>query len=185
VDPNIVIEGKLVALHGIGRLDAGDFLELRQRNDSFWAPFQPPSGLSLRPEIQPQLTQTLLRMWHDQASFLFGVVDRNDKLVGLAALEHVNWMPTRLSCEIGFEIDRDHLQRGYATDAARLALGAAFNDLAMHRVQAGVRLDNKPSIALSEKLGFKFEGVARDWLHVDSGWMAHRIYALIDRDWQP
>jgi hypothetical protein len=76
-------------------------------------------------------------MWHDQASFLFGVVDRSDTLVGPAALEYVNWMPTRLSCEIGFEIDRDHLRLGYATDAARLALGAAFNDLTMHRVQAG------------------------------------------------
>jgi [ribosomal protein S5]-alanine N-acetyltransferase len=183
VDPNIIIEGNVVALHGLGRLGQDAFLDLRQRNKSFWAPFHPPSAATLLPEAQPQLMQILAQMWQDQASFLFGVVDENDALVGLTALEHVNWAPPRLSCEIGFEIDRDHLRRGYATDAVGLALGVAFNDLSMHRVQGGVRADNAPSIALLEKLGFKFEGVARDWLHVDVGWMDHHIYAMLDRDW--
>jgi RimJ/RimL family protein N-acetyltransferase len=128
VDPNVIIEGELVALHGIGRLDVNEFLDLRQRNESFWAPFQPPSAATLLPETQPQLMEILFRMWNDQASFLFGVVDKNDALVGLAGLEHAIWARARLSCEIGFEIDRDHLRLGYASDAARLALGVAFND---------------------------------------------------------
>ncbi|MBV9314746.1 MAG: GNAT family N-acetyltransferase [Pseudonocardia sp.] len=52
--------------------------------------------------------------------------------------------------------------KGYATDAARIAIDCSFTELGLHRISAATGPDNAPSIAVVTKLGFVHEGRRRD-----------------------
>ena len=55
--------------------------------------------------------------------------------------------------EVGWTIAPDHLQRGYASEAARASIDYAFNTLGWSRVIHVILEGNLASIALAEKLG--------------------------------
>jgi RimJ/RimL family protein N-acetyltransferase len=60
--------------------------------------------------------------------------------------------------EIGWTLGRQHWGKGYASEAARVALDYAFNELGREHVISLIRPENLASIAVAEKLGEKLEG---------------------------
>ena len=77
-----------------------------------------------------------------------------------------------------------------ATDAAtrprRCAWppGSRSAHAGLHRVQAGVMPRNTASIRVVEKNGFRFEGLARNYLQINGVWEDHILYALTTEDWR-
>lgn len=64
--------------------------------------------------------------------------------------------------ELGYWIGRDAWGRGFATEAARLAVGFAFTHLQLEELEAGHFVDNAASGRVLEKLGFAYtQTVAR------------------------
>jgi RimJ/RimL family protein N-acetyltransferase len=55
--------------------------------------------------------------------------------------------------ELGWTLLREHWGRGYATEAARACLAAAFAHLPVERVVALVDVDNEPSKRVAAKIG--------------------------------
>jgi RimJ/RimL family protein N-acetyltransferase len=60
--------------------------------------------------------------------------------------------------EIGWTLAREFWGRGYATEAARVALKYAFEELDQSHVISLIHAENKGSIAVAERLGEKHEG---------------------------
>jgi len=66
------------------------------------------------------------------------------------------------SIELGYWIGRESWGKGYASEAARLALEFAFGPLGLEAIEAGHFADNAASGRVLEKLGFVYtENVAR------------------------
>lgn len=65
------------------------------------------------------------------------------------------------SAFIGYFLDGKYNGKGYATKAVKLAVDYAFNELELHRIEAGVMPNNKASIRVLEKAVFHKEGIAR------------------------
>ena len=63
---------------------------------------------------------------------------------------------------LGYWVHPDHWGKGYATEAASLAVTHGFEELALHRVSATIVADNEASKRVVEKLGFAHEGTKRD-----------------------
>jgi RimJ/RimL family protein N-acetyltransferase len=106
-----------------------------------------------------------------------------DDLIGTLELDGILW--THGVCGIGIAIgDRTNWGQGYGTEAAGLALAFAFDELNLHRVQATVFTYNERSIALFERLGFRREGVFREFLHRDGERYDMVLYGLLDREWR-
>lgn len=64
--------------------------------------------------------------------------------------------------ELGYWICRDSWGRGFATEAARLAVGFAFTHLKLEEIEAGHFVDNAASGRVLQKLGFAYtQTVAR------------------------
>jgi RimJ/RimL family protein N-acetyltransferase len=74
--------------------------------------------------------------------------------------------------------------QGYGFEASQLALEFAFHELNLHRVQVTVFSYNKRSQALFEKLGFRQEGVFREFLERDGQRHDMFLYGLLRQEWQ-
>lgn len=79
---------------------------------------------------------------------------------------------------IGYWIDHERNGRGLATGAVGEILGYAFDELALHRVEAATLVDNLPSQRVLEKNRFEKIGLARGFLRIDGEW---RDFLLFQR----
>jgi ribosomal-protein-alanine N-acetyltransferase len=120
--------------------------------------------------------------------FCFWAVERHavpGEAVGLCGLMRVpfeaGFTP---AVEIGWRMARPHWRQGFAEEAARLSLAAAFGPLRMEEVVSFTVPANEPSWSLMGKLGMRPDG---DFEHprVPEGHplRRHLLYRLTRADW--
>jgi RimJ/RimL family protein N-acetyltransferase len=71
---------------------------------------------------------------------------------------------------LGYRLCLEFWGQGYAKEAAAAILSYGLGDLKLARIMAFVLRQNKPSINILEKLGFRY---LYDFLHAD---LPHRLY---------
>jgi ribosomal-protein-alanine N-acetyltransferase len=82
------------------------------------------------------------------------------------------------SCMLGYALDAAQQGRGLMHEALQAVLPYCFESLKLHRVQAGYLPTNLRSARLLARLGFRVEGLARDYLFIDGAWRDHVLTAL-------
>jgi ribosomal-protein-serine acetyltransferase len=85
--------------------------------------------------------------------------------------------------EIGYWLGAEYVGRGLVTRACRAVIAALFEQEKLHRIEIQAAVDNLPSRAVAERLGFTFELVARDSAWITTQFRDHAIYSLLDREW--
>jgi ribosomal-protein-alanine N-acetyltransferase len=94
----------------------------------------------------------------DRISFNLAVIhNESQRLIGGAALRVVD--RERQHAEIGYLLNREFWNQGYATEAARALLGFGFNRLRLRRISATCEPDNRASARVLQKAGMQFEAV--------------------------
>lgn len=78
---------------------------------------------------------------------------------------------------IGYWIDRQVAGQGLMPLAVAMATDHCF-DAGLHRIEINIRPENKPSLRVVEKLGFRYEGLRERFLHIDGQWRDHLSFAL-------
>ena len=86
------------------------------------------------------------------------------------------------SGEIWYKLHPNYWGKGYATEALNRALDFGFDELKLHRIQAGCAVENIGSIRVLEKVGMTREGHKRKILPLKSGWSDNYHYALLETD---
>ena len=82
-------------------------------------------------------------------------------------------------CSLGYGLDAQHTGRGLMNEALSALLDEAFSPaINLHRVQAAIRPENAASLRVVQRLGFREEGLARDYLYIDGAWRDHLLFAL-------
>jgi [ribosomal protein S5]-alanine N-acetyltransferase len=66
------------------------------------------------------------------------------------------------------------------SEAVRLIVTYAFEELKLHRIEAGVMPHNAGSIKVLLKAGFHKEGIARKNVKIDGTWQDHQVLAIIN-----
>lgn len=85
------------------------------------------------------------------------------KAIGWCSIRYHAWARKYHNADLGLCIgEKDKWGKGYGTEVTRLLLREAFEQLNLHKVGWWTFAENKASIALAEKLGFKEEGRLRD-----------------------
>ncbi|MBE1490885.1 GNAT family N-acetyltransferase [Plantactinospora soyae] len=75
---------------------------------------------------------------------------------------------------------------GYMTEGLVATLQHAFTDLRLHRLEANIQPANKASLALVQRLGFRYEGLSPAYLYIDGGWRDHERWAITaPNPWTP
>ncbi len=120
----------------------------------------------------------------DEAYSLFIFDARSEVLLGGLTLGLVR-RGVAQACTLGYWMGERHAGKGIMTEAVRGALRFAFEDLALHRVEAACLPSNAPSKRLLEKVGFQHEGLARSYLRIAGSWSDHLLYAALSSDRLP
>ena len=74
------------------------------------------------------------------------------------------------SCNIGYKMHKEYCGQGYCKEAVAELLRILFHEFHLHRIEAMVHPENKPSIAVLEGIGFEQEGLARDAAKLQGTW---------------
>ena len=85
--------------------------------------------------------------------------------------------------EIGCTLNKVFQNKGYATESVKRVIDFLFKDLKKHRIIASIDPDNKNSIRLVERIGFRKEAHFIESLLINGKWVDDLIYALIEKDW--
>ena len=71
---------------------------------------------------------------------------------------------------------------GYATETAKHIIRFGFEDLKLHRIEAGVATENKVSIRVLEKVGMTNEGIRRKILPIRGEWKDNFHFAILENE---
>lgn len=125
------------------------------------------------------------RSWRRGKAFDFSVRLRSKapEIVGGVGIWHTS--RAQKSGEIGYWIKSDLTGKGLATEAAGALLPLGFQDMGLHRILMRIAVGNHPSRRVAEKLGFSYEGTAREEIMVGGKWMDHEVFSLLEREWMP
>lgn len=105
-------------------------------------------------------------------------------IVGAVTLSGIVLGPFR-SATVGYWIDAGQVGRGLASAAVRAVCATADAELGLHRLQAGLLVDNIASQRVLAKCGFVPFGTAENYLHIDGAWRDHRLFQKILNDRRP
>ena len=86
------------------------------------------------------------------------------------------------SATIGYWVSERFAGRGITPTSVALATDICFTDLHLHRMEICIRPENRASLRVVEKLGFRYEGLRRRYIHIDGDWRDHLCFALTRED---
>jgi ribosomal-protein-alanine N-acetyltransferase len=84
---------------------------------------------------------------------------------------------------VGYWIDEAMAGYSYTPEAFVVLCQFAFEDLALHRLQASIIPRNAASRRVATKLGLREEGIAVRYLEINGIWEDHVRYAITSEDW--
>ncbi|MBK6266135.1 GNAT family N-acetyltransferase [Marivirga sp. S37H4] len=86
------------------------------------------------------------------------------------------------SAEVWFKINKNYWRKGYTTEALMKLLDFGFNDLKLHRIEAGCAVENIASSKTLEKVGMSREGMKRKKLPINGQWKDNYFYGILEED---
>ncbi len=182
--PVEVAEGR-VGIRPLRTRDASAWVELRQRNAQWLAPWEatpPGSGFGGTPTRA--LFVTMLRTLRRQARVgeaLPLAVTYDGSLAGQVTVGSIV-RGSLNSGYVGYWVDEALAGRGVMPAALALTVDHCLGPVGMHRVEANVRPENVASRRVVEKLGFREEGLRLRYLHIDGAYRDHICYAVTTGD---
>ncbi|WP_337993925.1 GNAT family N-acetyltransferase [Paenibacillus sp. KACC 21273] len=174
-----------ICLKPLTLANAEQVLQLRNRNRDYlkkYEPIRPESYWTL--EAQQEMLINGEHNFEAGQGYVFGIFESvSEQLVGRIEISGVARGPFQ-NGNLGYFVDQDHHGKGYASAAVQQCLQFAFIEAQLHRLQAGVMPWNTPSLRVLEKSGFRREGLAERYLHINGNWEDHVLYAITIEDWQ-
>ncbi len=173
------LNGRAIYLRFLEPGDASAVLELYRRNRAFLAPWEPERSeefYTLR--MQREMLQIVTQARHNDQSYNFGVfLKTTHELIGRVNISAIV-RGVFQSANLGYLLDEAYNGRGYMTEAVKLTLKFAFQDLNLHRLQAATLTTNFGSMRVLQKAGFRPEGIALRYLKINSQWQDHNLFAI-------
>jgi ribosomal-protein-alanine N-acetyltransferase len=86
------------------------------------------------------------------------------------------------SATIGYWVSEKFAGRNITPTAVALATDYCFYQLGLHRMEICIRPENQPSLRVVEKLGFRYEGLRRRYIHINGDWRDHFCFGLVSEE---
>jgi ribosomal-protein-alanine N-acetyltransferase len=154
--PRLALEGERVRLRAPTWADEDEYLSLRRRSWAFLAPWEPEiQGVD---PLGPARFERYMRFGERERRERFLICARDGgAMLGSISVSEIDRGAGRAT--LGYWMGAPHARRGYMTEALRLAIAHASNELGVTRLDAYVLPENEASRGLLAKLGFRLDGV--------------------------
>ena len=165
---------------------AGDWQEwaaLRAESREFLKPWEPtwPADALDRGAFNRRLRRQAAEWRNDEGFSFLTFTNTDDTLVGGLGITNVRRGVAQMA-SIGYWTGSPFVRLGYMTEAVQAALEFAFTQLGLHRIEAACIPANLASKGLLQKIGFRAEGEARNYLRINGQWRDHLLYAILRED---
>jgi ribosomal-protein-alanine N-acetyltransferase len=172
----VLTEGPIM-LRPLRRRDAGQWRAVRAVNADWLAPWE-----ATHPDVSalaPTYAEMIRAFTREAKAYrmLPFAIDLDGRLVGQVTVTGMTWGSLR-SGQIGYWIDRRVAGRGIVPTAVAMTVDHCLFVLGMHRMEVNIRPENRASLRVVQKLGFRPEGLRRGYLHIDGAWRDHATFAV-------
>lgn len=106
----------------------------------------------------------------------------NRELIGSIGLNRI--VSSQKKASIGYWVAPEFQGEGIVTDCVRALITYGFQELGLHRIRIQCSVNNKRSAAIPERLGFTFEGIAREDGFLYDHFEDSRIYSILEQEWK-
>lgn len=141
-------------------------------------------GIPTNKEVTSVYLDEWVENYRMRKEFVFTInLQSNDEFLGLISLRIGN--PKYSIASIWYKLHPSFWGKGYATEAAKAILKFGFEEVGLHRIEAGCAVDNIGSVRVLEKIGMIREGHKRKVLPLKTGWSDNYEFAILEEDWKP
>lgn len=167
-----------VTLRPLHRSDAADYAEVRAANAEWVRPWEAtyPGGETVVTDFRA-VRAALAKLGRRGAGLPFAIVV-NGRFRGQLTVSNIQW-GSMSGATLGYWIDRRVAGRGHTPRAVAMATDYCFFTLGLHRMEINIRPENTASLRVVEKLGFRYEGRRKGYMHINGAWADHDSFALV------
>lgn len=170
-----VLKGRRTYLRPLAPGDRSAFLAMARSSRQFHRPWTSP------PSTTPAFSAYLENTHSGRFVALLLFLKADHRLVGVFNLSEIVRGGFR-SAYLGYCVDAAFAGQGLMSEGMQLTLRHAFRVLKLHRVEANIRPENKASIRLARRSGFKREGFSPRYLKIGGRWRDHERWAIRSDD---
>ena len=175
-----ILVGERVRLRGLREEDLATLARWEMdpgRMATSWARVAPPSEAAAKDRIATWCTND-----RDDLGFVIETLDDPPTLVGNLGLFGAR--PKDRCATIAIGLGREHVGRGYGTDAMRVIVDYGFREMGLHRIQLDVWSFNLAAVRAYSKAGFVEEGRRRESFWHDGQWYDAVMMSVLEHEWE-
>lgn len=180
----VTLENGDLILRPIRYRDRTEWNSVRSRNAQWIGPWEatnPLPGTDL--PTYAGMVRSLNQQARQDTALPFVITERQGSLrtpppiVGQLTVSSIIWGSARMAT-LGYWVDQARAGRGIAPTAVAMATDHCFRVLGLHRMEINIRPENRPSLRVVQKLGFREEGLRKRYLHIAGSWADHLSFAI-------
>lgn len=128
------------------------------------------------PPLAGEMIRNVLRLARKDQVAPF-VIEYRGVVVGQVTLSGLSF-GSLASGAVGYWVAESAAGKGITPLAVALVTDWAFTNLGIHRVEICIRPENEASLRVVRKLGMRYEGLRRRYIHIDGDWRDHFCFAV-------
>ncbi len=165
----------MVILQEPQQIDQEMFIATMQASQSLHHPWVNP------PKTAEAFEAYFLRYQQDNQKSYWVIEEASGALVGVFNLNEIV-RGLFQNAFMGYYAVSPHQGKGYMSAGLKLVLKKAFGELGLHRLEANIQPENKASIELVRRNGFRLEGYSSRYLKINEVWCDHERWAITAED---
>ena len=165
----------MVILQEPQQADREMFIAAMQASQSLHQPWVNP------PKTPEAFDAYFLRYQQDNQKSYWVIEEASGALVGVFNLNEIV-RGLFQNAFMGYYAVSPHQGKGYMSAGLKLVLQKAFGELGLHRLEANIQPENKASIELMRRNGFRLEGYSPRYLKINEVWCDHKRWAITAED---
>ncbi|RFA19284.1 GNAT family N-acetyltransferase [Subtercola boreus] len=129
-------------------------------------------------------TRASIRSLQQNARAGFGlpfVIEYEGQLAGQLNVSSISYGSVS-SATIGYWVAERFAGLNITPTVVALAADHCFYSVGLHRIEICIRPENGPSLRVVEKLGFRYEGLRRRYIHINGDWRDHFCFGLVGEE---
>jgi ribosomal-protein-alanine N-acetyltransferase len=172
------LEHRLVRVRGVRMRDAKALEQALAHNRAWLEPWEATSPIFQGQRFDAKASIRGLLDAAKAGTALPLVLETEGELVGQLNVSQITY-GSLSSATLGYWVIERVAGQGITPVAVGLATDYLFFEKGLHRMEVCIRPENMSSLRVMEKLGFRYEGLRRRYIHINGLWTDHFCFALV------